>query len=60
MDERWIELESRIAFQDRTIERLSEELLDHERRIEELSGQLRELVRRWSEGRAENAEGESP
>ena len=47
MEERWIELESRIAFQDRTIERLAEELVEQERRIEDLGRRLLELARRW-------------
>jgi SlyX protein len=49
-DARIADLESRLAFQEQSIEQLSGELARQQRDIELLQGMLRELARRVKEG----------
>ncbi|CAM2963635.1 SlyX protein homolog [Ectopseudomonas mendocina] len=62
LEARIMELESRLAFQDDTIQALSDELLEQNRRIERLQLQLTSLARRQEElsGLAAIAEDEAP
>lgn len=62
LEARIMELESRLAFQDDTIQALSDELLEQNRRIERLQLQLTSLARRQEElnGLAAVAEDEAP
>lgn len=62
LEARIMELESRLAFQDDTIQALSDELLKQSRRIERLQLQLTSLARRQEElnGLAGIAEDEAP
>ncbi|MGN0926350.1 SlyX family protein [Ectopseudomonas mendocina] len=62
LEARIMELESRLAFQDDTIQALSDELLEQSRRIERLQLQLTSLARRQEElnGLAGIAEDEAP
>lgn len=62
LEARIMELESRLAFQDDTIQALSDELLEQSRRIERLQLQLTSLARRQEElnGLAAIAEDEAP
>ncbi|MFA7822184.1 SlyX family protein [Aeromonas dhakensis] len=48
-ESRIMELESRLAFQDDTIQALSDELLEQNRRIERMQLQLTALARRQEE-----------
>jgi len=45
-DNRWIELEVRLAYQDRAIEQLNEAVVETERRIEELQAKFHLLQER--------------
>ena len=55
-DERWIDLESRLAYQDRTIEQQGESLLEQERRLEHLEQALRRLEKRMGSESGEGAD----
>ncbi|MGE8497581.1 MAG: SlyX family protein [Pseudomonas sp.] len=50
LDERVTELESRLAFQDDTIQALNDALVAQQRLIERLQLQVKELARRQEEG----------
>ena len=62
LESRIMELESRLAFQDDTIQALSDELVEQNRRIERMQLQLTVLARRQGElsGQAGIAEDEAP
>lgn len=62
LEARVVELESRLAFQDDTIQALSDELAEQQRRIERLQLQLSALARRQEElqGQAGISEHEAP
>ncbi|MFI8744617.1 SlyX family protein [Pseudomonas sp. NPDC077186] len=62
LEARVMELESRLAFQDDTIQALSDELVEQHKRIERLQLQLTALARRQEElhGQAGVAEDEAP
>ncbi|WP_417701223.1 SlyX family protein [Pseudomonas sp.] len=62
LESRIMELESRLAFQDDTIQALSDELVEQNRRIERMQLQLTVLARRQEElsGQADIAEDEAP
>lgn len=62
LEARVMELESRLAFQDDTIQALSDELVEQNRRIERMQLQLMALVRRQEElsGQVGIAEDEVP
>ncbi len=49
MEERIIELEKRVAFQENTIEELSQVLIDQQKKIEALEMELRRVQLRVSE-----------
>ncbi|TWC38652.1 SlyX protein [Pseudomonas sp. SJZ079] len=62
MEERVTELESRLAFQDDTIQTLSDELVAQQRLIERLQLQLAALAKRQEDisGQLESAGDEAP
>lgn len=62
LEARVMELESRLAFQDDTIQALSDELVEQNRRIERMQLQLTALARRQEElnGQVGIAEDEAP
>ena len=62
LEARVMELESRLAFQDDTIQALSDELVEQHKRIERLQLQLSALARRQEElhGQVGIAEDEAP
>lgn len=62
LEARIMELESRLAFQDDTIQALSDELVEQHKRIERLQLQLSALARRQEElqGQVGIAEDEAP
>ena len=62
LESRIMELESRLAFQDDTIQALSDELVEQNRRIERMQLQLTVLARRQEElsGQEGIAEDEAP
>lgn len=62
LESRIMELESRLAFQDDTIQALSDELVEQSRRIERMQLQLTVLARRQEElsGQAGISEDEAP
>ena len=62
LEARIMELESRLAFQDDTIQALSDELVEQNRRIERMQLQLTALARRQEElnGQVGIAEDEAP
>ena len=62
LESRIMELESRLAFQDDTIQALSDELVEQNRRIERMQLQLTVLARRQEElgGQASIREDEAP
>ena len=62
LEERVVELESRLAFQDDTIAALNDALVQQQRTIERLQVQIVELARRQEEGAGQFglAEGEAP
>lgn len=62
LDERINDLESRLAFQDDTIQSLSDELIKQQRDIERLQAQMAALIKRQEEtvGQFEIGEQESP
>lgn len=49
LEGRMTELETRLAFQDDTIQALNDELVEQQRRIERLQSQLAALARRQEE-----------
>lgn len=62
LESRIMELESRLAFQDDTIQALSDELVEQHKRIERMQLQLTALARRQEElnGQVGIAEDEAP
>jgi uncharacterized coiled-coil protein SlyX len=59
--ERWVDLEVRLAYQDRTIEQQAEALLEQGRRLEELEKRVSALMRRFEDGpREETGSGPGP
>jgi SlyX protein len=62
MEERVTELESRLAFQDDTLQTLSDELVAQQRLIERLQLQLAALAKRQEDisGQLETANNEAP
>ena len=62
LESRIMELENRLAFQDDTIQALSDELVEQNRRIERMQLQLTVLARRQEElsGQEGIAEDEAP
>jgi len=59
--ERWVDLEVRLAYQDRTIEQQAEALLEQGRRLEELEKRVAALMRRFEDGpREETGSGPGP
>jgi len=59
--ERWVNLEVRLAYQDRTIEQQAEALLEQGRRLEELEKRVAALMRRFEDGpREETGSGPGP
>lgn len=62
LEQRVVELESRLAFQDDTIAALSDELVEQQRLIERMQVQIKELARRLEEGASQFglAEGDAP
>lgn len=62
LEQRVVELESRLAFQDDTIAALNDELVEQQRLIERMQVQMKELARRLEEGANQFglAEGEAP
>ncbi|MFG0379980.1 SlyX family protein [Pseudomonas sp. zbq_18] len=50
LEQRVVELESRLAFQDDTIAALNDELVEQQRLIERMQVQMKELARRLEEG----------
>ena len=53
IEARVMELESRLAFQDDTIQALSDELVEQQKRIERLQVQLLALARRQEEAQGQ-------
>jgi SlyX protein len=62
LEERVNDLESRLAFQDDTIQSLSDELIKQQRDIERLQAQIAALIKRQEEtvGQFEIGEQEAP
>ena len=62
LESRIMELESRLAFQDDTIQALSDELVEQNKRIERMQLQLKVLARRQEDlsGQAGIAEDQAP
>ncbi|MDG1580230.1 MULTISPECIES: SlyX family protein [unclassified Pseudomonas] len=62
LEQRVVELESRLAFQDDTIAALNDELVEQQRLIERMQVQMKELARRLEEGANQFglAEGDAP
>ena len=62
LEQRVVELESRLAFQDDTIAALNDELVEQQRLIERMQVQMKELARRLEEGanQFDLAEGDAP
>lgn len=49
LEKRFEALESRLAFQEHELHQLNQALYDSQRRIDQLEGQNRELVKRYKE-----------
>ncbi|MHA6196779.1 SlyX family protein [Pseudomonas wadenswilerensis] len=62
LEERVMELESRLAFQDDTITTLNDVLVEQQRVVERLQLQMAALLKRYEEvmGQYESSEEESP
>ncbi|MFJ3484056.1 SlyX family protein [Pseudomonas sp. NPDC090202] len=62
IDDRVTELESRLAFQDDTIQALNDVLVSQQRAVEHLQLQVAALIKRQAEmgGQFESAEDEAP
>jgi SlyX protein len=60
MDQRMIELETRVAYHERTIEQLNEALVDQERRIEKMEKKLETLATRLSDALSDDQTSRTP